>query len=202
MRDILEYIQQNNISSLLDIGANVGNFSHIVKSYFPNMEILMIEANPFCDAMLRRTGFPYEIVCLSDEKKKVKFYLEDKNMIGTGASYYLEKTQYYSMKNHTIVDTETLDNLIKTKYNDKLYEFIKMDTQGSEIDIMKGGKEVVGKAHHILLETSLIEYNENAPLQADYFSFMNTIGFRPVKKVEEHYSEGKLIQEDWIFSRG
>lgn len=201
MRKILDHIGRNNISSLIDIGANVGNFTCLVKSFFPNIDVLMIEANPFCDNMLKRTGYPYEIVCLSDSKKEVKFFFEDKNMIGTGASYYLEQTRFYSMQNFTMMETETLDELLKTKYDSKSFDFVKMDTQGSEIDIMKGATETMSKAKHVLLETSLIEYNAGAPLKQDYFDFMSQIGFKPVEMVEEHYSEGRLIQEDWIFSR-
>lgn len=201
MIQVLEYLQQNQVESLIDIGANIGNFTRIVKTYFPNMDVLMCEANPFCDNMLKNTGYPYEIVCLSDSKKEVKFYLEDKNMIGTGASYYLEKTVFYSMQNHTVVQTETLDDFLKNKYQGKSFDFVKIDTQGSEIDIMKGGKETINKAKHVLLETSLIEYNAGAPLKKDYFEYMDSIGFKPIQMVEEHYFEGSLIQEDWIFSK-
>ena len=65
-----------------------------MRQMFPNMEILMLEANPFCDFALKNTGIPYEMVCLSNEEKEVKFYFEDSNFMGTGASYYIEKTPH------------------------------------------------------------------------------------------------------------
>lgn len=202
MQKILSYIETNGINTVLDIGANIGSFSRVIKLVFPRINILMIEANPFCDNMLKKTGLSYEIACLSDTKKEVKFFLEDTNMIGTGASYYLENTPFYSRENHTMVMTDTLDNLLHSKYNDKTFDFIKIDTQGSEIDIMKGGIKTLNAANHVLLETSLIEYNKGAPLKNDYFDYMNSIGFKPVEMVEEHFADNKLIQEDWIFSRG
>lgn len=201
MDDVIEFIREHDVKSVLDIGANVGNFSRVIKRYFPETDILMFEANPFCDNMLRQTGIPYEIACLSDTEKEVKFYIQDNNMIGTGASYYLEKTHYYSMENFIRTKTQTLDNILKTKYDDKSFEFIKLDTQGSEVDIMMGGLDALSKAKYVLIEMSLVEYNHGAPLTNDVVLFMKKNGFSPVSLVEDHVIDGVLVQEDWIFAR-
>lgn len=188
--------------TFLDIGANIGMFSRAVKNAFPNMEILMIEANPFCDSALSTADIPYEIVCLSDVEKQVKFYFEDNNFRGTGASYYLEKTEHYSKKNFNLMDTKLLDDVILGKYGEqKQFDFIKMDTQGSELDILKGGQKTAAQAKYILIETSIVEYNENAPLKNEVFDYMSSIGFKPEALLENHYHKGELIQEDWIFTR-
>ncbi len=199
MEKTLQYISQNNIKSVLDIGANVGNFSRIIKMFFPDMDIFMIDGNPFCDAMLSRTGMPYKIACLSDTKKEVEFFLEDSNFVGTGASYYLEKTEHYSLRKHVKAQTELLDDLV----GDKIFDLIKIDTQGSEIDVMKGGSKTISNAKYVLLETSLIEYNEGAPLQNEVFVFMSSIGYDKHSLLEVQYRNhnpaNEVIQEDWIF---
>lgn len=196
MQKVIEFVQQKQIKSLLDIGANQGMFSMVMRNTFPDMDIFMLEANPFCDTFLKRTGIPYEIACLSDTEKEVNFYMEDTNFVGTGASYYLEKTQWYSRKNFTKMQTKRLDDVVS-----KSYEFIKLDTQGSELDIMKGGTKTINDAKYVLIETSIIEYNENAPLKKEIFNYMLSIGFKPLEMVEEHYMNNKIIQEDWIFVR-
>ena len=197
MDTILEFIAQHNIKSVLDIGANVGSYSRTIKYFFPQIEIFMIEANPYCEPYLKNTGLDYRIACLSDREKEVEFFLQDDNDIGTGSSYYLENTEYYSRKRSIVRTTETLDNLIA----DNNFQFIKMDTQGSEIDIINGGMSVINKAEYVSIELSLIEYNLNSPSKDTVVSFMNDIGFNPIQLVEEHYSKGNLIQEDWIFAR-
>ena len=45
------------------------------------------------------------------------------------------------------------------KENLKLPNFIKIDTQGSEIDILKGSKNTLKNCNLIYLETPIIEYN-------------------------------------------
>lgn len=197
MDKVLEFIDQYNINSLLDIGANVGNYSRAIKYFFPEMKLLMIEANPNCENHLKNTGIDYRIACLSDSEKEVDFFLQDDNDIGTGSSYYLENTEYYSQKRSIKRMTTTLDKLV----DDQAFQFIKMDTQGSEIDIIKGGMSVINRAKFISIEISLVEYNIGSPQKNDVVSFMKDIGFYPIKLVEEHYSKGNLIQEDWIFAR-
>lgn len=196
MEDVINLIKEQNLRSMLDIGANLGTYSFAIKNYVPELEIFMIEANPFCDGFLKKTGIPYEIVCLSDSEKEVEFYIQDGNFVGTGASYYLEKTDAFANKNFTKMNTKMLDDVVT-----QTYDLIKMDTQGSELDIMRGGKKTIDAAKYVLLETSLIEYNENAPLKEDIFNYMSNVGLKPYKKVEDHYMNGTLIQEDWIFSR-
>jgi FkbM family methyltransferase len=202
MRKVDSLLKNGDIKSVLDIGANIGNFSRYVRSVYPSVDIFMIEANPFCDNMLRSTGLEYEIVCLSNDEKQVTFYVENDNYVGTGASYYLEKTEHYSRRNFINLDTKRLDDVIVSKYGEtKAFDLIKLDTQGSEIDIMKGGLETINKSKFVLIETSLIEYNENSPLKKDVFSFMKELGFNPLEKVQDQFHNGSLIQEDWIFSR-
>jgi hypothetical protein len=92
--------------------------------------------------------------------------------------------------------TKRLDDVVKPSY-----DFIKLDTQGSELDIMKGGQKTLDNAKYILIETSVVEYNENAPLKEEIFNYLSSIGFKPLEMVEDHYMNDKLIQEDWIFSR-
>lgn len=192
----------SSCNTLLDIGANVGSFSQGLKHAFPNIEVFMLEANPFCDAALSRTGIPYDIVCLSDTEKEVKFYFQQSNFVGTGASYYIEKTEWYNKDNFTLLQTKLLDDVILAKYGEhKQFDFIKMDTQGSELDILRGGKKTAAQAKYILIETSIIEYNENAPLKNEVIDYMSSIGFKPEYMLEQHYHEGALIQEDWIFTR-
>jgi FkbM family methyltransferase len=207
MQKVIDFIDENGITSVLDIGANVGRYSHAIKYCFPNIDIFMIEANPWCDNHLNRVGIPYKIACLSDEKKEVKLFFNRNNMVCTGVSYYQENTVHYSLEDFIKTETKLLDEVILEKFGDqKIFEFIKMDTQGSEMDIIKGGVKTFEQAKHIQIEMTLIEYNKGAPLKDDVSKFLNGLGFKQNFLVESLYknhdsSTGIVIQEDWIFSR-
>lgn len=200
MKLIYDFIVNTNIKHLLDIGANKGEFSYFLKSNIRDLDIFMIEANPFCESLLRQTGIFYKIACLSDTEKEIDFFLEDTNDVGTGASYYIEKTRFYSQKRSIKLKTKRLDDIIEEIFGpNKTFDIIKIDTQGSEIDIMKGGQKTLERAKFVIAETSLMEYNENSPMQEEFFRYMELIGFKPKEKIEDHYHQGKVIQEDWIF---
>ena len=77
--------------------------------------------------------------------------------------------------------------------------FIKIDTQGSEMDIFNGGQRVMHAARFIQLELSLIEYNQGAPLMNTMMRYMYANGFRLSAHVEDHVMNGELIQQDFIF---
>ena len=74
----LQRLQQSaNPKSVLDIGANVGEFSHLCKSLWNDIDILMVEGNENCEPDLKLTGYPYTIELLGDEEKEVDFYIHN-----------------------------------------------------------------------------------------------------------------------------
>lgn len=203
---ILEFMRERSVNSLLDIGANIGLFSQTVRKYLPHIDIYMLEANPFCDNFLKSTGIDYDITCLSDIEKNVELYVNRNNFVCTGASYYKETTQHYDNATLVHVDAKPLDQVVFNRYQEhKAFDYIKMDTQGSELDIIRGGRKIIDQAKYIQIETSLIEYNKGAPLKDEVMLFMDSIGFKPALLVEKHYwnqdPNDKLIQEDWIFTK-
>ena len=82
--------------------------------------------------------------------------------------------------------------------SDSEFDLIKIDTQGSELDIITGGINLCNKAKGILLEVSLTQYNEGAPLYQEVISFMENIGFIPKVILDEARNHG-AHQQDILF---
>lgn len=185
-------------ASILDIGANVGDFTKECKLTFPTAEYLLIEGNPACEPYLKNLGHTYFIGLLSDEPKTVKFYINKNNLISTGNSIYRENTEHFSDENIIIeeLQTTTLDSVV----DGKVYDLIKIDVQGSELDVLRGGVTTVQEAKAIILELSLIEYNKNSASYEDVTQYMESIGYVPMEKLYEHFDgQGNLIQLDVLF---
>ena len=194
MNNIVQFLIKNNIKSVLDIGANVGDWANYIRHYIPDIRMLSIEANPECERYLKEKNLNYKMMCLSDCSKQIKFYIDPNSNISTGCSYYLENTNHFKDKKYIIMNTQTLDSVV-----DESYEYVKMDTQGSEIDIFKGGMEVINRCRFLQVETSSIEYNFESPLKDSVIATLLQCGFELVENVENHYMDSKLIQEDFIF---
>jgi len=127
----------NNIKNILDIGANVGAFSNLCKSIVQDSTIYMVEANPQCEQSLKNTGNKYYIAALSDENKEVTFYINANNPVCTGASYYKENGVAYIGANEIKLNTVLLDELLSNE--NIVFDFVKIDVQGSELDVIRGG---------------------------------------------------------------
>lgn len=202
----VQLFQKYDISGALDIGANIGQYAINIHSLFPSVKILSIEANPECSAILETnlggvSEIEYIISCLSDIKKETIFYGTTKNPICTGNSLYRENTEHYSDEKiiKSKIQTETLDELLNRTDRMGKYQFMKLDTQGSELDILKGATETLKYIKFIVVETSIVEYTIGSPLQTEIVSYLQNCGFYMLNSVEEHYHEGKLIQQDLLF---
>jgi FkbM family methyltransferase len=183
-----------------DIGANNGNWSKSNKrGALLNAEFILFEANKNHYNSLCNTGFKFfNTVLSSPERKTVTFF--HRNGSGTGDSYYKEKTTLYQNDKGETYDCRTLDSIIEEN-NLPLPDFIKIDTQGSELDIFSGGKKAVQNAGFILTECPIIEYNEGAPNIHDYLSYMKNNNFVPIHLMENHVMNGILVQIDILFMK-
>lgn len=188
--------------SLLDIGCNIGDFYREIKKRFPDLnDVVLVDSNENLIPYLDRLSVEYRILTLSDEEKEVIWYSTNKNPISTGNSYYLEKTIFYNSDSleSNIKNTSTLD----LEFPNRQFDLIKLDTQGSELDILRGGKKLCSKAKYIICEVSLIEYNQSAPLKEEVVRYLEEQGFVPISVVGVHRANlnGKdiLLQEDLLF---
>lgn len=194
----IKLLIEQDTDSILDIGAHFGDFTRGMKQQIPFARYFMIEANPECESKLKEVAFTdYIITLLSDEEKEVTYYVDKNNLTSTGNSYYKENTNFFSEENilEKKMKAATLDNL----FPEDTFDFIKIDTQGSEVDILKGGKSLVERAKYVLLECSVEPYNQDAPLIEDVKAFMQQINYQEIAIVENHYINERLFQQDILF---
>ncbi len=183
----------------LDVGANIGDFTKGLLAYNPDCQVVMIEANPHCEPYLKQIGQPYDMVALSDKVGIAKLYIENSNLLGTGSSLYKENTIWYEdgkCYEHTI-PTKMLDNC--NYFNKAPIDLIKLDVQGSELDIIKGGENTIKNTSFVLTEVSLVPYNHGAPLMDDVVNKITEIGFCIVDIIEYHKSNNIIFQLDLLF---
>ena len=179
---------------ILDIGACNGSWTLQVKNIFPEADILMIEANTDKEQILKTEG-NYKIALLSSEENKEINYYKSVGSDASGNSIYLENTKYKFIPEKRI--TTTLKLMLP---KDAQYDLIKMDVQGSELDIIKGGLDIIKKSKFLLLELQTFEYNKNAPMIGDVITFLKNINFDLVDIFDLLYSSnGSLIQLDGLF---
>lgn len=191
-----------NPGNIIDIGAYVGNWTRLAKKTFPESNILMIEAQPDKIQSLEKviTEFPGTIMCknclLGPEKRDgVSFFL-----LETGSSVLYEQSDFSREK--VTYPMITLDDLMLEVGWFKA-DFIKLDVQGYELEVLKGAEKILQTAEVILMEVSLIKINQGAPLVSEVLEFMEKRGFRlyDICSFIRRPSDNALWQSDMLFVR-
>jgi len=184
------------IKTVYDVGACVGKWtSQMKQSVLFDGDFYLFEGNPvYKDILSQQNSFVHIGVLSNPGRETVNFY----NGCDTGDSYYKETTDHYDNRKPITLPCRTLDSVIEEN-NLPIPEFLKIDTQGSEIDIMAGAKKVMGKADLVYLECPIIEYNKGSPNIFDYLMLMSSYGYIPTDVLEIHRSEEVLLQIDVMF---
>jgi FkbM family methyltransferase len=160
----------------------------------------MVEANPFCEEQLKNLNIGYEMLGLSSQKGTDELFIENSNKLGTGASLYRENTDWYSDEKieKVTVELDTLDN--RNYFPNEMIDLVKMDVQGSELDILLGGRKTIRRSKYVLIEVSLVQYNIGAPLMDVIVEKMKEYEFRIEDILNyDKLSNGQIYQMDILF---
>jgi FkbM family methyltransferase len=198
IEDYLRQIQNDGlvIKTVYDIGAFIGQWTMPLKnSCLQNSEFYLFEGNAEYASALFSTGCSFYTGILSSPSKPFVDYYKKNS---TGDSYYRENSIHYDNQIPVQMPTRTLDSVVK-EYNLPVPNLLKIDTQGSELDILDGATDLLPNVDLVYLECPFVRYNLGAPNLQDYLDFMRNKGFVPTKILEIHYSENVILQIDIMF---
>lgn len=178
-----------SIGTIIDVGANEGQFSQKISQLFPNANIYAFEPlpTPFnkVKAWARKQNGKVTVfnLALGDSVKEIEI---QQHLFFTASSSILHTTKFcekiYPMtKNQEtiIVQQSTLDReifqLLEAPQSDIL---IKLDVQGYEDRVIRGGVETFAKAKACIVEISLKQLYENQAQFKDIFTLMDNLGYK------------------------
>tara|TARA_B100001057_G_C22781324_1_gene923753 strand:+ start:792 stop:1490 length:699 start_codon:yes stop_codon:yes gene_type:complete len=198
----------NDIENVIDIGANIGTPQLIYN--FPNANYYYFEPLKNCNQELNKFNKKnnisnYQIfnVALSNKIGEALF-----NEVGDTSSHsssLLELSAHYDntkKKLETVkikVELDVLSNFKdKVNFNNS---FIKMDTQGSEFDILQGiDNEIFEKVKFFLIEISFVERYEKQSNFDEIYSYLKEKNYKLAGIVELN-NQLKASQADFLFCK-
>jgi FkbM family methyltransferase len=165
MRDFTELIIKNLKTKkpvIFDVGCFIGNFSRNLKKKLnlKNKNFYLFDANP----NLKIKDFKYNNLVFSDKIQKRNFYLNE--FFPSSGSSLKGDTKNdlkwnYTRKLITLspnkgfkilkVKTNTIDNFCKNNKVTKI-DILKIDVEGSELEVLKGSKKILDKTKIIQVE--------------------------------------------------
>lgn len=189
-----------NPSVTLDVGAYHGEWTLMFKKIFPSTKVLMVEAQQEKTPILKEVceKFTGEVFCEisllgASNTEEVEFV-----QMETGSSVFEESSPY--ARSRVKKRLTTLDNLLETYKDFKKIDFLKLDVQGYELEILKGASNILKRTEFILMETSFIPINKGCPLILEVITFMDLVGFRTFDFCSQiRRKDGTLWATDLLF---
>ena len=79
-------------------------------------------------------------------------------------------------------------------------DFLKLDVQGYELEVLRGASNLLCQTQFVYLETSLIQTNEECPVFFEVINYLSEKGFRLLDFCSQvRRKDGALWQTDLLF---
>ena len=139
----------------------------------------------------------------SDKDGTAELHLTREWLNSTGASLYRENTPYF--RDEVLMKEPVMTARLDRIFAGRKFDFIKIDVQGAELDVLNGGADLIRQADYVLIEVPIREYNKGAAPVEQLFEKLRELGFRCADLTEFHrlkgIMNGDLLQIDVLFER-
>ena len=159
--EIIDLFHPKEGDTVIDVGAHMGRYTITSSKYVgPNGKVIAIEAHPYnfkmlqCNISLNGLTNVTAVNCaLYSKRDKIKLYLPDEKEGYTMhhsvmSNYLITKYDEKIEQNFIEVQAYALDELLETS-GIKQVNWIKIDVEGAEYEVLKGAKEVLSASKRI-----------------------------------------------------
>ncbi|MBU3621107.1 FkbM family methyltransferase [Polynucleobacter sp. CS-Odin-A6] len=196
-----------NCKTIVDVGANMGQFSILAIDIFPDVKIFAFEP---LDSPFKTYSRIFK-----DNSKKIKLFryaLTSRDGVSriniskrNDSSSLLDITDFQNSiyKNtykicEQMVETRMLDSVLKSSDVENP-SLIKIDVQGGELEVLLGSINLLEKFNWIYVECSYEEFYKNQPRADDIIEFLGFHNFKLEKICNQEIIGEKIVQADFLF---
>jgi FkbM family methyltransferase len=204
----LAWLKKENINTVFDIGANIGQFAAEVHSILPEAIIYSFEPLKDCHGRLISkmkavSGFHAFDFALGDQDCETEIYRSE---FSPSSSLLPMAKLHEQLFPHT--RGKSLENVKVRRLDDVARDLdcpenilVKIDVQGYEDRVILGGRELVSRARILFVETSFKTLYVGQPSFGQIYNMLRELGFSYVGSIEQVKSplDGRVLQSDSIF---
>jgi FkbM family methyltransferase len=195
--------------TIIDVGANVGQFTVAAAKLFPKRQIHSFEPLPEAVTLLKKhvrklkniTVYP---LALGDNEGEISFHVNTDSR----SSSILPLAEAHRAAFSHAHEIKTVPVKISTL--DKVFNLItleppvllKLDVQGYEATTLRGGRDTLKRIDYVILEASFKPMYEGEMLFMDIVRLMEEYGFQFLRPVGwlSHPKTGEILQMDALFA--
>ena len=201
-----DWMTRLQIRTVLDIGANTGQFASYIRDLLPDAFIYSFE--PLSDAYaalvkrmrgdIRFRAFNF---ALGDRDSRTVIH---RSNFSPSSSLLPMLELHVAAWPHTVeagteeVEVRRLDSL---RIEPEPELLVKLDVQGFEDKVIEGGRQMLAQANYIMTEVSFAELYEGQPLYEDLYSRLVGMGFNYRGNLNQLTDprDGRPLQADAFF---
>ena len=167
---LFHYLNYFTPSLLIDIGAYQGTFTHAIRSKFPDIPVIMFEPSDHPELTAIPNSTLYKNI-LYHSNTQVPWFSNNTS----GDSIYKENTHFYTSIEQSHTQAQTLDSILPSLPHNIL---LKLDSQGSEPDILNGASQTLQKTTLLQIEVPVFgKYNNTPYTFQDYITTLSKYDF-------------------------
>lgn len=201
------------VKTVLDVGANTGQFAKLAREVFPEAVIYSFEPLPDCYEKLQHAlpgdeNFHPFNNAIGSSLSTLQFF---RSVHSPSSSFLqmedLHKQAFPESRNGqeqepVLVKVDTLDNFFDSKKPAGTI-LLKVDVQGFEKEVIAGATEMLKRVKIVVMEISFLKLYKDQPLFHDIYTRMVELGFRYHGNLAQmlHPGTGEVVQADSIFVR-
>jgi FkbM family methyltransferase len=205
---IRSIIEKFNINLIIDVGANEGQFGHFLRQFYFD-EILSFEpvSSAFDMLNLASSNDPkwhIQNIALGSQNTMQMINVSQQ----TQFSSFLKTNEYCSQRfqkdslptKQEVTTVRRLDKLLDEAIPsiDNKQIFLKMDTQGYDLEVFKGVGDKIKNIIALQSEISMIPIYDGMPTWMESISTFEKAGFSLVGLFPVNPDEGKIIEYDCL----
>lgn len=162
---LAKYIKPGD--TVIEAGANIGSETLLIAKLAGNGQVYAFEPNPYTFERLKINTSINELsnihaydYALGETNKTIQFNIYPKNFCNSGmSSKYMETSQTRKID----VTQKTLDSFLADNNVGKV-DFIKMDIQGAEMDMLMGAADTIARYKPTIFTEACEPYNDTKVL--------------------------------------
>lgn len=200
-----------SISSVIDVGANVGQFAVVARRCFPAATIVSFEPLPGPRKRLQilfagDAAFSCSELALADVAGPVPFHVagaDDSSSLLRVAARQVEEFPGTRCVETVTVQAERLDRVLEERAELPGALLLKLDTQGSELAVLRGAECTLARVTALIVEVSFVGLYEGQGSTTEVVRFLLDHGFglAAAYDVKSSRRTGEPIQCDLAFVR-
>ena len=179
------------LNRIVDLGCHQGKWTEKVKQEYPDAKYFLIDSSDTHKEKLHSLG-QFIHAYVGQHREHRKYYTTGNQADETGNSLYKENSNVpFETKD---VYTERLKDVLP----ETNYDYIKMDVQGAELEIIEGSLDLFTNTKWVQLECPVFHNNKDAPRFEHYINYMSNCGFR-VFDIDSIFYNYRLMAVDFLF---